>query len=127
MTHELGSLGQVSEPTARNFVISVFRKAKPTSTQAKVARLMNVEVPEGHTHVLGHFRSGSVTAAAYRSRSVRQLLLRTSGSLAPDTKLETNWFQFELLVRALQKRQSFVILRTATQGIADDGIEIRVV
>ena len=88
---------------------------------------MNVEVPEGHTHVLGHFRSGSVTAAAYRSRSVRQLLLRTSGSLAPDTKLETDWFQFELLVRALQKRQSFVILRTATQGIADDGIEIRVV
>jgi hypothetical protein len=124
MSHAIGYFIDRSEARTRHFVRPFFRKVNPTPIQVEVARLNNVIVPEGHTYVRGHFRGGAETAAIYRSRSATQLLFRTTAPTGPETTLETDWFSFELLVGTLLKAQGFEIQHRATQGKADDGVDI---
>jgi hypothetical protein len=112
----LRSLNEARERRARHFVRPFFRKANPTPLQAEYARLNNIVVPEGHTHVRGRFRGGAEAATVNRSRSAMRLLYETVAPVASEPDIATDWFRFELLLRMRLERQKFEIVRTSTRG-----------
>jgi hypothetical protein len=120
----IATLAEREEGRARHFVRPFFRKTKPTATQIEIARLNDVTVPDNHTWVRGHFRGGSDVAVVFRSRSAMQLLYRTASIDIVERELETDWFRFEEMVRALLEMQGFQAERIAAQGRTDGGIDI---
>ena len=111
------------ETRARHVVQQHFRKTKASVAQRHVAKLMKVDLPEGHTLVTTHFRGDEAKQVIYKSKSALEALCGSLNKTVVRYSINKTWFDFEQDVMLLHKKLGFKILTQATSGLGDGGID----
>lgn len=111
---------------AKHIVKQHFRKAKPSAAQIQLAKILQVQIPVGHTLVKTHYRGGEEKQLIYRSISALALAANSfSEEIVKSNELPT-WFDFENEVGRIQKLMGYEILFKAPNYNGDGGIDLRV-
>ncbi len=110
----------------KHIVRQHFRKGQPTAAQIQLAKLMNIQLPEGHTFVKSHFRGGGEAQKVYRSISAIALAATSEEPTIEKINDFPTWFDFENEVGRIQKLMGYEVLFKAANYSGDGGIDLRV-
>ena len=111
---------------AKHNVKAHFRKGNPTPAQKQLAKILKIDLPEGHTYVKAHFRGGEEKERVYRSVSAIALASSIKKDGITEKNPKNTWFDFENEVYKIHKLMGYEVLFKASNYSGDGGIDLRV-
>ena len=111
---------------AKHNVKAHFRKGNPTPSQKQLAKILNINLPEGHTYVKAHYRGGEEKERIYRSISAIALASSIEKNEITKKNPTNTWFDFEHEVGRIHQLMGYEVLFKASNYKGDGGIDLRV-